>query len=571
VLESRNLSSSQASSNERAGSRESGSHHSFIDPESGRSEFSGASQSLRSASLRSRRRPEMKRRFSFVPQWLLQLGPKDRRARPEVVVVDHELPPQPVIEQIGPRVHLDFGLEEALQSPLLLTKLQNQLLETKSTLTSFNDYLDIGGDEQEAQFGILSPLFGIIRKDLLGFVKLLHKILDSINSEILDDTKMEDRLTIWRQIITRAELELPEIRASLVEFFMFLPQPGIINPAPKAKSEESFVNNEEFQECLTEVDRTLERLQTVSRSLTSNMALLDSRRSIAEAQNVTRLTELAFLFIPLTFAATLLGMQIDQFENRVPLSTFILLGVLFTGLSYGVRLTIRSFWFRAIVERSKESIKIYADRQQQPVQRGYVPTSMFLRWLMQSSWTWVTYAIASLWVSVWAVINILWRLLMISSIRPFTTIGLICVLPLTVLWTRDLEYEIQIFFTITILLSVSIVVFIIFWSYAGPKEEETFPRLFKKEFDRFLKGDSTMFPRIIWVGSACIFLALIIILWRGPTSSGVKVFFTVALILTIVLGLICFGIYKLVGNATGYNQSDDERESESGSESEDSS
>jgi Mg2+ and Co2+ transporter CorA len=122
---------------------------------------------------------------------------------------------------------------------------------------------------------------------------------------------MEDWLPIWRQIITRAELELPEIRASFVEFFMFLPQAGIINTATKAKSEESFVNNKEFQECLTEVDRTLERLQTVSRSLTSNMALLDSRRSIAEAQNVTRLAELAFLFIPLTFAATLLGMQIS--------------------------------------------------------------------------------------------------------------------------------------------------------------------------------------------------------------------------------------------------------------------
>jgi uncharacterized protein YacL len=78
---------------------------------------------------------------------------------------------------------------------------------------------------------------------------------------------------------------------------------------------------------------------------------------------------------------------------------------------------------------------------------------------------------------------------MISFIRPFTTIGLICALPLTVFWTRDLDYKIQIFFTITILLSVSIVVIIIFCSYAGPKEEEKFTRLFKKEFDRFLKGD----------------------------------------------------------------------------------
>jgi Mg2+ and Co2+ transporter CorA len=124
---------------------------------------------------------------------------------------------------------------------------------------------------------------------------------------------------------------------------------------------------------------SLQRLQTFSMSLTSNITLLDSRRSIAEAQNVTQLTELAFLFIPLTFTATLLGMQIDQFENRVPLSTSIILGVSVTRFSYGVRLMIRSSWFRGIIEWSNESIGIYADHHQQSVQRGYVPTTLFLR------------------------------------------------------------------------------------------------------------------------------------------------------------------------------------------------
>jgi CorA-like Mg2+ transporter protein len=530
-------------SSETTRSRGTSGDQALADPEIGQSELLGASQSLNSAFLVSRRRHQAKR--TFVPQWLEQRLTGSRKARTEPKEIKSTLPSEPLIEQIGSRMDFNFGLEDALQSPSLLNRLQNQLLETKSTLGNFNDYLDNGENYRGVPFGILNPLFGIIRKDLLEFMKLLHNILDKIGSEILDDMTMEDRLTIWRQIITRAELELPEIRRSMVEFFAFLRPPGHHSAAPGQNTEDEFLNKY-LQECLASIEGTIQRLKAVSMSLTSNMALLDSRRSIAEAQNVTRLTELAFLFIPLTFAATLLGMQIDQFENRVPLSTFVILGVSFTGFSYGVRLAIRSSWLRSIVEMLKESVRIYADSQQQPVQRGYVPTSLFLRWIGNLSWSWAKSRIKGIFLSICAVLLFLRKSLILLML-----IGFIYVLPLALLWTRELDYEIQVFFTVAFLSFVSMVVFIVVWWFAGSVVREALRGLLKKEYEKIRNGRSRIFSLLLWVGSACIFLVPIVVLWKGHIAYSVKVVFTIALIILIVGALIFYGIYKLFGDDEG--------------------
>ena len=48
------------------------------------------------------------------------------------------------------------------------------------------------------------------------------------------------------------------------------------------------------------------------------MSLLESKRDIEEAEGVSRLTELAFFFIPTTFAASLFSMQVWELEESPP-------------------------------------------------------------------------------------------------------------------------------------------------------------------------------------------------------------------------------------------------------------
>lgn len=250
----------------------------------------------------------------------------------------------PIFEQISPRAHLDVNFEDTFQSPRLMEMLQQHLYSTKSTKVDYFERLMTveSNDNADEYFGILEPLFHIIRQDALSLIKLLHDTLDHITVEILDEMKMEENLSLWRELITRAQLELPELRHSMVHFFSFfhLLDPGMDSASARAEQNSDGNISRGFQDVSQQIDQMLHRLSQASMSLTSNMALLDSRRSIAEAQAVTKLTELAFFFIPLTFAASLFGMQIEQFENRAPLSTFIALGVGFTALSYMVRLLI---------------------------------------------------------------------------------------------------------------------------------------------------------------------------------------------------------------------------------------
>lgn len=85
--------------------------------------------------------------------------------------------------------------------------------------------------------------------------------------------------------------------------------------------------------------RTFRRSNGLTTVLRSEIALLDSSRSIAEAQTVAKLTELAFAFIPLTFACSIFSMQVTELRNGVPfLVTAEDLGM----FAYVVRLVLQS-------------------------------------------------------------------------------------------------------------------------------------------------------------------------------------------------------------------------------------
>ena len=317
---------------------------------------------------------------------MLRLVGKDRRQDDETasvlsqsyetvkVKVLQQTSARNVFRQVIPRTRIEVSLDEAFRSASTLTKLGAQLSQTTSTKDGFCQRLDsmphLG--EDDPHFALISPLYYIIQQDTINLLSHLHKTLDEINVDMLSDEKMEDRVVMWRQIIARAQLELPELKRSIVAFFNFT---QLLNPG-----EEPGIWHE-FKELSVGIEEMITRLQIASSSLTSNMALLDSRRSIAEAHAITKLTELAFFFIPLTFAATLFGMQVEQLATPAPISTFFALGIGFVAFSYLVRLVIRSAWLRSLTKAYKESIAVYAQNKRKPLKQGYVPSSMFLRWI----------------------------------------------------------------------------------------------------------------------------------------------------------------------------------------------
>ncbi|KAF2804898.1 uncharacterized protein BDZ99DRAFT_575091 [Mytilinidion resinicola] len=77
-------------------------------------------------------------------------------------------------------------------------------------------------------------------------------------------------------------------------------------------------------------------------TLATTVSIIESERQIQEATSVTKLTELAFVFIPLSFSASLYSMQVKELQNGVSLWIFVTTAILILVLSYTSRLTLRS-------------------------------------------------------------------------------------------------------------------------------------------------------------------------------------------------------------------------------------
>lgn len=474
-----------------------------------------------------------------------------------------------IIEQTAPRVPVEVDLDTAFQLEESLDLLKEQLYETRSTMDSFWQHLNSPNYNSD-YFGVSTPLFEIVRRDVLEFLKLLSKVLEGINVDILDDATMETRLSIWRLLIMRAQLELPELRQSVVRFFLFPKmldtlgtQAGTATGTLVDESEGDGAPRE-LDDLCNEIDDTLRRFNAVSSSLTSNMALLDSRRSIAEAQSVTKLTELAFFYIPLTFAATLFGMQIEEFENRAPLSVFIGLGIAFTALSYLVRLVLRSTWLRRVLHGTTESIKLYADQKRQPMQRGYIPTSLFVEWLFHKLRFWFTRTSRISRTAAITLVGILGRGVLFLM-RPFKFIlstvlfiAFICMVPLAVLWAKHMEFGIQVPVTLSLLATVSVIVFIANWKATSPEDRAALPRLIKAELVLAKSGKSRFFSFLKWVGAMVALVLPIVVLWTKPVSTGTKAALTIAIVLIVALTLTTYVNFRMVSaNILGVNNLDD--------------
>ncbi|EPS43491.1 hypothetical protein H072_2519 [Dactylellina haptotyla CBS 200.50] len=67
-----------------------------------------------------------------------------------------------------------------------------------------------------------------------------------------------------------------------------------------------------------EVTELREVLKETSAQISAQESIMEARKSVEQAESVTQLTRLAFIFIPLTFATSIFGMNIEEWQDNVP-------------------------------------------------------------------------------------------------------------------------------------------------------------------------------------------------------------------------------------------------------------
>ncbi|KAJ5441555.1 Mg2+ transporter protein CorA-like/Zinc transport protein ZntB [Penicillium cf. griseofulvum] len=432
-----------------------------------------------------------------------------------------------IIEQIAPRQIVSADLDRVFQMPESMAELEGKLQETMSTKTEICGALGV----HRGPLILARALTRIIKQDTMTLLNQLRQILDEIDIDIIDDVKMEDRLSLWRNIINRAQRELPELRYSIEPFIEFL-----INLHPLSSPLEvaatRLETTQDMHDLWKSIDRFIDRLQRTSASLNSNMALLESRRSIDEAHAVARLTELAFIFVPMSFASSVFGMQIEPFADPVPISNFFVVAIVVTSFAYLMRMAMRSHWLISIKTAVKHDVRKYAARNGQPVPPRSLPMLLIFQSIGSRLGT-IIAGILKLAVKrtrlvakkLWAVFGFIISFVLLNGVASAIPIGM--------LWARELDSGIRDAVSIAIAFIVIFVVGIPFWRRSDP--------LFRNALPNLIMDGVRRAPW--WVRLASIYLVLtvafivmpLVLIWTRPLATGIKSGLTVGVVMMMAI------------------------------------
>lgn len=216
-------------------------------------------------------------------------------------------------------------------------------------------------DHSELNSGVrlasIDLLFTIIHRDTLDFLRFVGSILTKIRLQALDDILIQQSLLRWRSFLDWAETELHTLNESLQKFACFVLR--LEDSISYLSDTEPFAAKSHVNNSLSEISALRIGITESYKSLMVSTSIVESKRGISEAESVTRLTELAFFFIPLAFSASIFGMQVKELNPAyVPILAFFIMAIIIITFSYGLRLLIRSVFF---TKKKREFVKYVRD------------------------------------------------------------------------------------------------------------------------------------------------------------------------------------------------------------------
>ncbi|KAK4131678.1 hypothetical protein BT67DRAFT_436139 [Trichocladium antarcticum] len=234
----------------------------------------------------------------------------------------------------------------------------------------------------------LLAVLHVVRQDTVAFLEHMGRILDQLTAAgSLDDRTMQEQLGHRRALLGRFQAELAALGKSLAGFFAYpyhqdrdgaaatTPSPTP-SPSPSPSPSPAPELTAALHALQTDMAAMADRCERLQHVFTADMSLLESKRGIAEAESVSRLTELAFLFIPLTFAASLFSMQLRELDaNPPPVYAFVIAAAATVAASYGLRLVQRSTMLGGVWHRAAQRI-----RADTGVTTRKIPTRAMIGW-----------------------------------------------------------------------------------------------------------------------------------------------------------------------------------------------
>ncbi|KAI5844931.1 hypothetical protein BZA05DRAFT_438756 [Tricharina praecox] len=179
----------------------------------------------------------------------------------------------------------------------------------------------------------------------------MGRALDGIDASLSDHFVVSRRLPEWRRLWCNwrgllADLESTAQRTtSLIDTLAIGPESGY---------DELRQLKIGLAACEKDRKRLERRVESSFQALMSTMSIIESRNAVSQGESISKLTELAFIFIPLSFATSFFGMEIKEWEATKPqLWQFWTVSCGLLLVAYLIRLTIRSTRFQDPLGRLK--------------------------------------------------------------------------------------------------------------------------------------------------------------------------------------------------------------------------
>lgn len=185
----------------------------------------------------------------------------------------------------------------------------------------------------EVRLAPMDLLFSIIHGVTSNVLRSIDLILTDIRRQALDDIVIQEKLLHWRSRLDSIETELRALHESVQIYARVILQRK--RSTPDYSDTELSTANVLVENNIAEISSLRKRTAESYKSLMASISIVESKRGIAEAESVTKLTELAFLFIPLSFSTSVFGMQVKELNpGNISISAFFIIAIVVTSFSY---------------------------------------------------------------------------------------------------------------------------------------------------------------------------------------------------------------------------------------------
>jgi len=163
-----------------------------------------------------------------------------------------------------------------------------------------------------AETAVIQTILGFVLEDMPTVLFELGRGLDEVELGLGQDQELRSSVPQWRDYLGRWRNTLVHLASSISY---------MVENYEQLQSQENTSTQMmiwRLRQINAEVKAARGRIETAFQALMSTLSILESQRAIAQAESISKLTQLAFFFIPLSFIAAVFGMNVIVRFSQLP-------------------------------------------------------------------------------------------------------------------------------------------------------------------------------------------------------------------------------------------------------------